>query len=503
MLQSYVIVGAGTAGWMTAAALSYRLKNTECVITLIESPSVPTIGVGEATIPSIIDFLEYLNIDHNDFVVQTDATFKLAIKFIDWLEKGHHYWHPFGAIGSKIDGVDFYQHWQRFKEQGGEAGFTDFSPSIAMAKLDRFFIPDPGKPTNLSKSAYALHFDAAKVATYLSKYAKSNGVQHILADVENVELSEGNHISSVVLQDDRKISGDFFVDCTGQRAILIEKALKIPYSDWSEFLPVNRAVAMQTEVTGDPHPYTEATAHEHGWRWRIPLQSRMGNGYVYSDKYCSDDDASKLLMLHTRHEAPVSEPRIIRFTTGKREKIWQGNCLSVGLSAGFLEPLESTSIYLIMKGVLNFVQMLPGYDLPQPTIDEYNRLMDIEYECIRDFIVLHYCPSRRSDSEFWRDWQTRKVPESLEIKLQLFRAQGRLYRNDLDLFAPDSWYAVLQGMGLEPEAADPLVYLSDQDKIMRGLNNGAARLSVSAGEAPLHSQYVKSVIAGVKGENGS
>ena len=493
-LKSIIIVGGGTAGWVSAAVLSRVAKHLNYSITLIESPDVPTIGVGEATIPSIVDLLEFLDIPQEDFVKKTNATFKLAIKFIDWLRIGHHYWHPFGAIGSKIDTVPFYHHWLRYHNSGGKRRFAEFSPSIAMARINRFFIPDPKTPTNLSKSAHALHFDAALVADYLAEYSMKNGVQRIWSHVESAALHHDGRVKSVLLSDNRCIPGDFFIDCSGQRALLIGQYLRVGYIDWSQYLPVNRAVVMQTKNVGEPAPFTEATAHEHGWRWRIPLQSRTGNGYVYCSDYCDDTMAENLLVQQVAGR-PVTEPRVLRFRTGKRERMWHKNCLAVGLSAGFLEPLESTGIYLIMRAILNFVQMLPDRDFAAPTIVEFNRLMDMEYDCIRDFIVLHYCASERRDSPFWEMWQNVTIPDSLHHKLALFRSQGRLYRNDLDLFAPDSWYAVLEGMNVRPDGFDPRVEASDLAQVMGILEQGAGALAEAANRVPAHSAFIANLIS--------
>lgn len=493
-LNSIVIVGGGTAGWISAAVLAHVLRNTGCKITLVESPDIPIIGVGEATIPSFVDLLQFLKIPESDFIANTNASFKLGIKFVDWLRKDHHYWHPFGAIGSKIDGKDFYQHWLKSQLHGSNLAFTDFSPAIAMAKQGRFFIPDPSQPSNLSRSGHALHFDAALAAKYLANYAQAKGVHYCSANVQQVEQSADGRISRLQLDRGEPLAGDFFIDCSGQRALLIQQTLRVGYVDWQAYLPVNSAAVVQTENGADFPPYTEATAHEHGWRWRIPLQNRTGNGYVFCRDFCSDDEATALLMQHVSGQ-PLNNPRIIRFTTGKRDKCWYKNCLAIGLSSGFLEPLESTSIYLALKGITNFVQMLPNQALDQVTIDEYNRLMDSEYDCIRDFIVLHYCATERTDSAFWRMWQTLPIPASLEQKLALFNSQGRLFKNERDLFAPDSWYAVLEGMNLRPRDYDHTVDASIFEQVQRILAQGAEALEQSAAQVPLHRDFVQQLLA--------
>jgi tryptophan halogenase len=493
-LKSYVIVGGGTAGWISAAVLSHVLQNTGATITLVESPDVPTVGVGEATIPSFVDLLSFLNISIQSFICKTNATFKLAIKFVDWYQQGHHYWHPFGKVGSKLDGKEFYQHWLKNHFHGDKADFVDFSPAVEMAKNFRFFIPDPKNPTNLSSSAYALHFDAGLAAELLAEYAKAKGVKLIKSHVQQVEQFPDGKIKSLALKNGDFLSADFFIDCSGQNSLLLKQTMRVGFVDWQHYLPVSSAVVVQTEKMHKLAPYTESTAHEHGWRWRIPLQNRTGNGFVYSQNYCADQQALDTLMSNI-DDKTLTEPRTLRFTTGKTEKFWYKNCLAVGLSSGFLEPLESTGIHLIMKGILNFVKMLPDQRLEEISQREYNRLMDVEYECIRDFIVLHYCTSQRSDSAFWRMWQHVQIPDSLAYKMALFKSQGRLMHNELDLFAADSWYAVLEGMNVKPNAYDPTVDASDFVKVKEILKQSKDALGHSVKQLMSHDEYIKRILA--------
>lgn len=488
-IQKYVIVGGGTAGWMSAAILARALKNTQCEIELVESPHTPTIGVGEATIPSIMDVLEYLNIPAPHFITQTNATFKLGIKFVDWHTMGESYWHQFGYVGNNIDHKPFYQHWLKHHLNGGQFNFTDFSPSVAMAKKHKFFIPDANKPNNLSSSTYALHFDAGLVAKFLATHCINQNVKRTPAHITNVTTTEQGLIDTLILENGDVVTGDFFIDCSGQHALLINKTLRVGLDNWQQYLPVNRAVAMQTEKLPEIPPYTKSVAHEHGWRWQIGLQNRTGNGYVYCSDYCDDETAIKLLEKNVVGK-PINDPRVIHFTTGKRNKVWYKNCLAVGLSSGFLEPLESTSIHLIVKAMLNFVQSIPSKNLPQATIDEYNRLMDIEYESIRDFIVLHYCTSARKDSDFWRMWQHLDIPPTLKTKLELFQEQGRLYKNDLDLFSADSWYAVLTGMKVTPNSYDPLIDASITSKIEAMLPQAIKNMDDSVEKLMTHDDYL-------------
>lgn len=492
-INRYVIVGGGTAGWISAAILARALHNTGCEIVLVESPHTPTVGVGEATIPSIMDLLTYLKISANDFIAKTNASFKLGIKFVDWYQKGQHYWHQFGYVGNKIDGKPFYQHWLKHHLNGGKFQFTDFSPAIALAKQNKFYIPDPKKPNNLSNSTYALHFDAGLVATFLNEYCVKNGVKHLKAHIDTVNTNEQGLISSLKLENGNQVDGDFFIDCSGQHALIINKTLRVGLENWQKYLPVDSAVVVQTEKHPDFPPYTESTAHEHGWRWQIPLQNRTGNGYVYCSDFC-DDESAKALLENNITGKKLTEPRVIKFVTGKRDKMWFKNCLAVGLSSGFLEPLESTSIHLIMKSMLTFVQTLPDKNLQPATINEFNRLMDIEYTCIRDFIVLHYCTSQRTDSKFWQMWQHLEIPKSLTNKLTLFREHGRLIKNDLDLFSSDSWYAVLEGMKVRPNSYDPLIDASKFEKIETALPDAIAALEHNVAQLLSHEEFVKKLV---------
>lgn len=494
-IQEYVIVGAGTAGWITAAILAHSLKHLKNVkITLVESPDIPTIGVGEATIPSMIDLLNYLKIPLADFIKQTDASFKLAIRFDDWLQQGHSYWHPFGKIGNAIDNLPFYQHWLKHHKQSAQYQFSDFSPSVALAENGKFYAPRPGEKSNLSASSYALHFNAGKVAQYLKTYSLQAGVQHIQANVTDTQLDTNGAIKHLLLDNKQKLAADFFFDCSGQKALLIEKSLRVGYQNWQKYLPVNRALAVQTQAKDKIAPYTIAQADKAGWQWQIPLQSRIGNGYVYCDDFIDQTSATQALLNRVGEKNCITEPKLIRFNTGKRDRMWHKNCIAIGLSGGFLEPLESTSIYLIMRAALNFVQALPDKNLHQASIDEYNRLMDNEYLNIRDFIVLHYCTSKRTDSDFWQMWQHLAIPNSLSQKLALFKSHGRLMDNPRDLFASDSWYAVLAGMQVMPKAQDPLIERSDFTLIEKAMHDSYKALQHNASQQREHHHYLNQLI---------
>jgi len=489
-INSYVIVGGGTAGWLTAAILRRVLENTNATITLIESPEVSTVGVGEATVPFLIDNLKFLGISETDFILKTNATFKLGIKFTDWQNLGESYWHPFGDVGSKINGWEFYQHWLKAHFNGDPSNYTDFSPCAVMADAGKFYIPDPKKPNNLSNMGYALHFDASLVAAYLTKHAQSQGVVLKKDHVETVRKHEDGRVKSLVMKDGSSVEGDFFIDCTGQRALLMGDALGVDYEDWSHYLPVDRATVVQSENNNNLPPYTESFAHEHGWRWQIPLQNRVGNGYVYASDYCSEEEATELLLKNIKGKV-LTEPRTIKFTTGKRKKMWHKNCVAIGLSSGFLEPLESTSIYLVSRAAMLFITMLPNMNLAKETESEFNRLMDSEYENLRDFIVTHYCTSQRKDTAFWQDWQKRDIPASLKNKLAFYKSQGRLIRNDLDLFGPISWYSVLSGMRVFPEAYDPLVDATNTEQSKLYFKNVKESLTHSVNQLLTHGEYIE------------
>ncbi|NQY87393.1 MAG: tryptophan 7-halogenase [Colwellia sp.] len=491
-INTIVIVGGGTAGWIMASSLSRTLRQSDVNIVLVESPDIATIGVGEATIPSFVDFLNFLGVPEKDFLTATKATFKLGIKFTDWNYEGHEYWHQFGGVGMTIDAKPFYQHWLKHKFNGGTSHYTDFSPAIAMAKAGKFYIQPDSSKSILSNSEYAYHFDAGEVVNFLTEYSIERGVKHVRDKVVDVKKSDDGSIDSVLLENTGLLEGDFFIDCTGQRALLIGDAMRVGYEDWSQYLPVDRAVTVLSELPANIPPYTHSIARSHGWQWCIPLQDRVGNGYVYSSAELDDSDAESFLMSNLIGAA-INKPRTLRFKTGKRKKFWDKNCLSIGLSSGFLEPLESTSIHLILKGTLNFLQMYPSRSISEATIKEYNRLMDIEYQCIRDFIIIHYSLSDRKDTRFWRKMTEMALPPSLQSKLELFLSQGRLQRNDLDLFSSTSWYAVLEGMEVHPQEYDPLIDLSDFSKVKEVFTSYSQSVIALIEKLPTHAEYIQKV----------
>lgn len=491
-IRNLVIVGGGTAGWMAAAALAKaqeKLQN-KILITLIEAPDISTVGVGEATIPPIVNFLHYLGIDERDFMRETQATFKLAIKFEDWLKKGSAFYHPFGSVGVNINNQDFYTCWQQVKNLMAGVRFEEFSPAAQLCVQESFYHPATAtKDSFLAGVAYAYHFDAGLAARYLSRYALTKGVLRVSDTVGTVQKDKRNFITAVKLNSGKTIYGDFFIDCTGFRALLIDQNLSVGFESWSQFLPCNRAVVVQSIGDGKCLPYTRAKALEEGWMWNIPLQHRVGNGYVYDADLCSDDEALRKLESHTSGRI-CSEPRIIPFTTGKRKQIWYKNCLALGLSAGFLEPLESTAIHLITRGIRAFLDYFPDKNCDPNLANEYNRILAQDYVSVRDFIVLHYCTSQRGDSEFWKRCQQMSIPDSLEKKLSLFRARGLLEARSDEFFRPPSWHSIFEGMQLQCADVNPLHRITEPEKIIDVCTQTKTLMQEMASSLPKHKHFL-------------
>jgi tryptophan halogenase len=456
-IRSIVIAGGGSAGWMAAAALSTALgPKTQVSITLVESDQIATVGVGEATIPPIQAFNTLLGVNDNDFIKATQATFKMGIEFVNWLRPGHRYIHPFGAYGSNFGWAPFHQNWLRAHLMGDPVGLEAYSLTTQAALKGRFQRPVQDPRSVLSTLSYAYHFDAGLYAKFLRGHAEARGVERREGKIAKVNLDgETGNIASLTLDDGGVIAGDLFIDCTGFRSLLLGEALGVKYQDWSHWLPCNSAIAVTSGKVPEDTPYTRATAWGAGWQWRIPLQHRTGNGIVYCSHYMEDEAARNTLIDNL--DSPLqAQPWQLRFTTGHREKFWHKNCVAAGLSSGFLEPLESTSIHLIQSTITRLIHWLPRRDFDQKVQDEFNRQMSNEYERVRDFLVLHYKATERDDTPFWNYCRTMAIPDSLAEKIDMFRANGRLIERQYDLFWESSWLAVLLGQGIVPSNHDPL-----------------------------------------------
>jgi len=493
-LQSIVIAGGGTAGWMTAAALSANLPAHLCAITVVESETIATIGVGEATIPTIQLYNRLAGVDDAHFLATTGATFKLGIAFSNWLQKGHEYFHPFGRYGQDFGTSAFYQHWLRARSLGDETDLADYSLNVQAAKRGKMRTPDPDPRSVYSSLSYAYHLDAHLYGQYLRELAQSRGVIRREGMIKDVTVDAvSGHIKDLRLDDGGVIEGDLFIDCTGMRARLMGEALGISYQDWSHYLPCNRAIALPTNHIDLASPYTRATAQSGGWQWRIPLRHRMGNGLVYCADFCSDSQALDTLLGHVEGRA-LADPKPIQFTTGRREKFWQGNCLAIGMSAGFLEPLESTSIHLIQTAITKLLSWFPTRSIDPLNVAEFNRQTINEYERTRDFLVLHYHATHRDDSEFWRHCRTMEIPDTLKEKIEVFRRTGRLVTRNHDFFQEASWLAVMLGQGIMPEQHDPLtlnIRPLDLDRILQGTK---ALILRAANDMPNQADYLREIL---------
>ena len=486
-IRSVVIVGGGSAGWMTAAALARTLQR-DCTITLVESDEIGIVGVGEATIPPIRLFNDMLGIDEAQFIRETKGSFKLGIQFVDWLRPGHTYFHPFGTYGKPFDTVALHQFWLKEHAAGAIDSIDNYCMAWTLAREGKFAPPSRDVRNVLSTHDYAYHFDAARYAAFLSRYAQAKGVVRHEGKVVGVEQNgETGFVESVTLADGRVLAGDLFVDCSGFRGVLIEGALKTGYEDWSHWLPCDRALAVPSAPTDDFVPYTRSTARAAGWQWRIPIQGRTGNGYVYASGFI-DDEAAAEDLLSRIDGAALADPRPLRFVTGRRRKAWNGNVIAVGLSSGFLEPLESTSIHLIQANISKLLAFFPDRDFDPLVRDEFNRVAQGETERIRDFIILHYHLNRR-DEPLWRYCATMPIPDSLRTRMDHFRKFGRLIAADMDIFGGPSWMAVQIGQGVMPERLDPAIAYRAVDGAA-WLGKFKAAMTAEAGRVGSHRAYV-------------
>ena len=483
-IRNVVIAGGGTAGWMAAALLAKTVGKV-VNITLVESDEIGTVGVGEATIPPLVTYLRLLDIAEQDFMAATQATFKLGISFENWRNVDEHYIHSFGTTGKDHWAAGFQHFWLRDRRRGSEADYGDYCLELQAAKANRFsHLPKQGLN-------YAFHIDATLFAQFLRGYSEQRGVRRVEGKIVLVDTSrESGDVSSLRLDSGQLVEGDLFIDCTGFRGMLIEETLHTGYEDWSHWLPCDSAVALQTESTIEAIPYTRAIAHEAGWQWRIPLQHRVGNGLVYCGRYLSDDEATSRLLKNVVG-AKVNAPRVLKFRTGRRLRNWNRNVVALGLASGFVEPLESTSIHLIQRGMIRLLQMFPHDGIRQCEVDEYNRQSLKEIEHIRDFIILHYKVTNRQDTPFWRHCRALQVPESLAHRIALFRETGRVFHVDGELFHENSWIQVMLGQGILPEQYHPAADVLSEDELTRFLAGIRSRVDNTVAKLPGHEAYVK------------
>ncbi len=489
-IRGIAIVGGGTAGWMAAAILARRLGSHFGPIRVIESPEIGTIGVGEATIPPIRLFNNALGLDENEFLRRTQGTIKLGIEFRDWARLGHGYFHPFGIHGIDNQAIALHQSWLRLRSLGDVPSFEEYSLNAVAARLGRIAATRSSDEGYTTSVAYAFHFDAGLYAAYLREYAEARGVERIERRVVDVRLRAADgFIESLALDDGSRVEADLYIDCSGFRGLLIEQALKTGYEDWTEWLPCDRAVAIPCESAGSLTPHTRSTARTAGWQWRIPLQHRIGNGYVYCSRYVSDDEATATLLANLDGPARA-EPRLLRFTTGRRRRVWNKNCIALGLASGFLEPLESTSIHLVQKGLTHLLNLFPDRTFAPRLQAEFNRIAITEYDRIRDFIILHYKATTREDSPLWRHCRTMPIPESLDYKMSQFLHSGRVARTGGDLFVTPNWVAVLMGQDQWPRHYDPLVDRLPADELRSYFDHVHAAIQRQAESAPSHEEYI-------------
>jgi tryptophan halogenase len=503
-----VIVGGGTAGWMTAALLVRRLPVADYRVTLIESDEIGTVGVGEATIPPITFFNKVVGVDEGRMLAATQGSFKLGIEFVGWGDPAGRYLHPFGYYGAPMEGVSFHAYWLRARRLGYKADLAEFSLSCLAAKAGRFDwrVDDPHDPR--AAMAHAYHFDASLYAKLLREVAEARGVRRVERTIRGVDLDPlDGTIASLALDDGEALAGDFFIDCSGFRGLLIGDALKVGYDDWSRFLPADRAVAVPSARFEDPIPYTRAIADTAGWRWRIPLQHRTGNGYVYVSDHIGDDAAADVLLASLAREHPdnkaLADPRFLRFTTGRRKQSRVKNCAAIGLSSGFLEPLESTSIHLIQHGLIKLAGSFPLAKNDPAAAGIYNRIMGEEMEQIRDFLIYHYHANRRVGEPLWDRLRHMAVPDSLREKMELFRTRGATIFPNQTIFQEPNWLAIMMGQQGEPEGYDPLADLMDERLMAERLQQVRIACLKAVERMPTHAQVLGRFTAadGAKGKS--
>jgi len=489
-LNTIVIVGGGTAGWMTATALATALRG-RYRIRLVESDEIGIVGVGEATIPMIQRFNTVAGIDEAEFLKATNGTFKLGVEFVNWGRLGDRYTHGFGRLGQDLWMVGFEQYWHKMRAQGQARDLADYSITRAAARANKFMLPRPDLGNSpLAEITYAYHFDAGLYARHLRKLSEARGVERTEGKIVRVTQREiDGHVDAVVMENGERIEGDLFIDCSGFRGLLIEQTLEAGYEDWSHWLPCDRALAVPCESVSALTPYTRATAHKSGWQWRIPLQNRIGNGHVYCSRYISDDEAAAVLLANLDGK-PLADPRPIRFTTGMRKKAWDKNVVAIGLSSGFLEPIESTSIHMIQDAIQRLLDYFPDQGFSAADVEAFNRLSRFHYERTRDFIILHYHANQRDDAAFWQECARMEIPATLREKIDLFRTHGRLRRVDSELFTEVGWLQVLVGQNIHPQAYHPLVDVQSEEGIREYMEGVADVIRQCVDFMPDHARFI-------------
>jgi tryptophan 7-halogenase len=489
-IKHIVIAGGGTAGWMAAAALAKLLGNV-WRITLVESEEIGIVGVGEATIPLINIYNQALELDENQFMRETSATFKLGIEFVNWGRIGESYIHGFGPLGPDIGLAKFHHYWLKMRAAGRAAPLDEYSVNIVAARENKFMRARRDLPNSpMAEIAHAYHFDAGLYAAFLRRYAEARGVVRVEGKISGATTRSGDgFVDAVVMQDGHRVEGDLFIDCSGFRGLLIEQALSTGYDDWSHWLPADRAWAVPCESVTPLLPYTRATAHQAGWQWRIPLQHRIGNGHVFSSPFIAEQTAADVLMAKLPGKA-LAAPRLLKFVTGKRKKLWNKNVVAVGLASGFMEPLESTSIHLIQNTIARLTTFFPFERFDDADVNEFNRQSDFEFESIRDFLILHYKATQRDDSEFWNYCRLMPIPDSLQRKIDLFAANGRVFRENAELFSEISWAEVFLGQNIMPRGYHPLVDTLPESRIEEFLGNVRQTIRRCVDNMPAHADYV-------------
>lgn len=485
-IQRVVIAGGGTAGWMVAAGLAKSLGR-QLDIRLVESEEIGTVGVGEATIPTLHFMHEILDLDEKAFIQATQATFKLGIQFENWRDVGENYFHSFGRAGKGHWTASFQHFWLEGRRRGlATSDYGDYCLELRAGLDNRFaLLPDNG-------INYAYHFDATLYGQYLRRFSEALGVRRLEGKIVKVHTAEGcGDITGIALDNGALVEGELFIDCTGMRSLLLGETLGVPYESWSHWLPCDSALAVQTESVDEPVPYTRSIAHPWGWQWRIPLQHRVGNGLVYSSRHIGDDEAKAVLLANVQGEV-LRQPRVIKFKPGQREVVWKKNVVAIGLSSGFLEPLESTSIHLIQRGLTRLIELFPSDGIRQSDVDEYNAQAREQIEVIRDFIILHYHLTTRDDSPLWRHCAQMAIPDTLQYKIEHFRRFGRLIPGDMDLFGNASWTAVHIGQGNQPERTDPLLDYRDVETGIDYLERLHQAMAAAAQDLPTHAAFVDS-----------